>query len=567
VPLTYDVIIIGAGHNGLTTACYLARAGLKVCVVEKRPQVGGACVTEELWPGYKVSTTSYVSTLFHPRIVRDFDLERHGYRVYKQEPAFFQPFPDGRFLMLYGDEERDAREFAKFSARDAARLPAFHASLERLADLTREVVALTPPHPPRIRPRDVVPALRLLRAVRRLSPADLARLVEVSTAGILDYVEGWFESEEIRAFYCSQGVIGAYGGARTPGTAALLLHDFLGGVEGARGVWGVVRGGMGAITRALAAAAAGLGVEIRTDCGAREIVVEPRAGAGSGPRPATGPGTGAGRRNGAGGEGGEDHEQGRAAGVVLENGETLRARIVASAVDPKRTFLSLTPRRFLPTELVESIERYRCLGASLKVHLALGELPNFSALPSAAGAAGSPHRGLIVFCPSADYIERAWDEAKGGNFSSEPMVEACIHSVLDDSAAPPRKHVMSCFVQYGARHLREGTWAALKPAVAERTIKVMSRYAPNLAAAVEAWHVYTPEDLEIEFGLTGGNIYHGAMTPSQLFSFRPAAGCADYHTPVDGLYLCASGAHPGGGVWGAVALNASRTILRDLRRR
>jgi phytoene dehydrogenase-like protein len=551
---TFDAIVVGAGHNGLTAACCLARAGLKVCVVEKRRQVGGACVTEELWPGYKVSTTSYVSTLLHPRIVRDFGLERHGYRVYKQEPAFFQPFPDGRFLMLYGDEERDAREFAKFSARDAARLRAFHASLERLADLTCEVASLTPFHPPRIRPREIVPALRLLRSARRLSPADLARLAEVSTVGILDYVEGWFESEEIRAFYCSQGVIGAYGGPRTPGTAALLLHDFLGGVEGARGVWGVGRGGMGTITRALAAAAADLGVQIRAGCGVREIVVEPLSRARSSARSAAGAAAAAG-----------DHEPGRAAGVVLESGETLRSRLVASAVDPKRTFLTLTPRRFLPAELVEAIERYRCLGASLKVHLALGELPDFSALPSPGGAAGPQHRGLIVFCPSVDYIERAWDEAKGGDLSSEPMVEACIHSVLDDSAAPAGKHVMSCFVQYGARHLRQGSWAALKPAVAERTIQVMSRYAPNLARAVERWHVYTPEDLEVEFGLTGGNIYHGAMTPSQLFSFRPAAGCADYRTPVDGLYLCASGAHPGGGVWGAVALNATRTILRDLR--
>jgi phytoene dehydrogenase-like protein len=525
-----DVAVIGAGHNGLVTACYLARAGLSVRVLERREVVGGACVSEELWPGYQVSTTSYVTTLFDPRIVRDFGLERHGYRVFKQEPAFFHPFPDGRSLLLYGDEKRDQAEYRKFSDRDALRLPEFHAALGRLADLARLLAGMTPPRLPVPRWRDLPSLVRLAGALRGLGPADLARFVEVATAGILDYIAPWFESDEVRAFYCSQAVIGAYGGVHTPGTAALLLHDFMGGVEGARGVWGVVRGGMGTITQALAAAARELGVTVTTGAAVRQILVE----------------------------------AGRARGVVLESGEEIRARAVASNADPRRTFLGLTPAGALPAEFRQAIERYRSLGASLKVHLALGELPDFTAMPTVGGA-GPQHRGLIVLCPSAAYIERAWDEAKHGDFCREPMVECCLHSVLDDTAAPPGKHVMSCFVQYGTRHLREGTWAALKPVVAERVIAMLARYAPNLPRAVEAWHVYTPEDLELQFGLTGGNIYHGAMTPEQLFCFRPAAGSASYGSPVPGLYLCGSGAHPGGGVWGAAGIGAASEILRNVR--
>jgi phytoene dehydrogenase-like protein len=530
----YDVVVVGAGHNGLVTACYLARAGLRVCVLERRDVVGGACLTEELWPGYKVSTTSYVTTLLDPRIVRDFALERHGYRVYKQEPAFFQPFPDGRSLLLYGDEQRDRSEFRKFSSLDADRLPEFHAALGRLAHLARALAATKPPRLPVPRWGDVPSLLTLARAVGRLSPGDLARFVEVASAGILDFIEPWFEAEQVRAFYCSQAVIGAYGGVHTPGTAALLLHDFLGGVDGAHGVWGVVRGGMGTITQALAAAARGLDVTINTGAAVRQILVE----------------------------------NGRAVGVALENGEEIQARAVASNADPRRTFLGLMPAKLLPAEFRHAIERYRSLGASLKVHLALGELPDFTAMPTAAsGGPGPQHRALVVLCPSAAYIERAWDEAKHGDFCQEPMVECCLHSVLDETAAPAGKHVMSCFVQYGARHLREGSWPALKPVVAERVIQVLARYAPNLPSAVEAWHVYTPEDLELQFGLTGGNIYQGAMTPEQLFCFRPAAGYSSYGSPVAGLYLCGSGAHPGGGVWGVAGMNAAREILRRVRPR
>ena len=530
----HDVVIVGAGHNGLVAASYLARAGLDVCVLERRDIVGGACVSEALWPGYKVSTTSYVTTLFDARIVRDFDLARHGYRVFRQDPAFFQPFPDGRSLLLRGEEAADREEFRKFSARDAERLPEFHAALGRLADLARAMADSVPPRVPSWHPRDVLASLRLARRVLRLSPADLARFVEMATAGIFDFIEPWFESEQVRAFYCSQAVIGAYGGIHTPGTAALLLHDFLGGIDGAQGVWGVVRGGMSGLSEAIASAAREHGATIRTGVAVERILVE----------------------------------SGRARGVVLDTGEEIRAATVASNADPRRTFLGLTPRDALPEDFRQAMEGYRSRGASLKVHLALGELPSFSAMPTgASGVPGPQHRGLVVLCPSPAYIEQAWDEAKQGDLSREPMVEACLHSVLDDTAAPPGKHVMSCFVQYGALRLREGTWAERKVDAAERVIRVLARYAPNLPGAVEAWHVYTPEDLETEFGLTGGNIFHGEMTPGQLFCFRPGAGYASYRTPVAGLYLCGAGAHPGGGIWGAAGRSAAREILRDLGRR
>lgn len=527
----YDVVVVGAGHNGLVAACYLARAGLSVCMLEQRDVVGGACVTEELWPGYRVSTASYVSTLFDPRIVRDFELERHGYRVYQQEPAFFQPFPDGRSMLLYGDDARDASEYRRFSVRDAARLPEFRATLEKLAGVARTIADMPAPRLPVPRWSELPAAAALLGAACRLSPADLARLVEVGTGGILDYVEPWFESEQVRAFYCSQGVIGAYGGPRTPGTAALLLHDFLGGIEGARGVWGVVRGGMGAITQALATVARGLDVTIRT--GVRVGAIQVAAG--------------------------------RATGVVLESGAEIAARVVVSNADPRRTFLQLLSADVLPEEFRAAVLRYRSQGAALKVHLALGELPDFTAMPTEGGHPGPQHRGLIILCPSPDYIERAWDQARPGAFCEEPMIECCLHSVLDDSAAPPGKHILNCFVQYGTRHLRTGSWQELKPVVAQRVIEIIGRYAPNVPRAVEAWHVYTPEDLEVEFGLSGGNIFHGAMTPEQVFSFRPVAGYADCRTPITGLYLCGAGTHPGGGVWGLPGRNAARRILGDRR--
>jgi phytoene dehydrogenase-like protein len=525
------IVVIGAGHNGLVTANLLGEAGHQVTVLEARGIVGGACVSEELFPGFQVSSTSYVSTLLLPQAIQRFDLARHGYKVVRQDPAFFVPFPDGRTLTLHGDD-RDLEEIAKFSKRDAEIYPKFHAMLERVGTFLQPMLLQPPPRPDGRGPRDLWALLEMGLAARRLSPADLQAFVQLATRGIKDVLDQWFEAEEFKAFLCSQAVIGAYGGVTQPGTAFLLLHDVLGGVDGTAGVWGVVVGGMGTITRALAAAARERGVVIRTNARVRQI---------------------------------ELGAKGAAEGVRLESGEVLPADLVVSNATPRRTFLEMLPAGALPDDFAHRMGGFQDLGASLKVHLALNELPDFSAMHGT--APGPQHRGLINFCPTVDFIETAWEECRRGGFSTRPAIEACIHSVLDPSCAPRGKQIMTCFVQYGPRHLKEGSWERMKETVADRVVAEIARYAPNLPRAVFARHVYTPEDLETIFGLSGGNIFHGAMTPDQLFSFRPAAGFADYRTPVRNLYMCGSGTHPGGGVWGAPGWNAGHRILRDIGRR
>ncbi len=488
-----DVIVIGAGHNGLVTAAYLARAGLRVLVLERREVVGGACVTEEVWPGYRVSTAAYVSSLLRPEIIRDLELARHGFALLPRDPSSFTPFPDGRSLLLGPDRELTRREVAKFSSRDAAALPRYEAMLERVAAFVEPTLLETPPDPWSLQPRNL----------------------------------RWFQSEQLKVTLATDAIIGAMASPSTPGTAYVLFHHVMGECNGVRGVWGYVRGGMGGISTALAAAARERGAEIRVSSPVARILTRGR----------------------------------RVGGVALEDGTELRARRVVSSADAAVTFLKLLDPDELPPEFTAAVRQIDYGSASLKINAALSELPDFTCLPGA--APGPQHRGTIHIAPTLDYMEQAYDDAKYGRPSQRPILECTIPSVVDPTVAPPGKHLMSCFVQYAPYALREGTWDGLKERFADRCFDVLAEYAPNIKRAVIARQVLSPLDLERQFGLTGGNIFQGAMTLRQLFFLRPLAGYADYRTPVRGLYLCGAATHPGGGVMGACGYNAAREMLRD----
>ena len=524
----YDAIVVGAGHNGLVTACYLARAGLRVLVLERRHLVGGACVTEEVFPGFKVSTAAYVASLFRKEIVRDLGLSGHGFEVLARDPSSFTPFPDGRFLLLGADRQLAHREISKFSARDAAAYPSYEAMLERVASVIEPTLTMTPPDLLRPRAHDVWRLLTLGRSFRRLGDA-ASEAVEILTGSARAVLDRWFDSTELKATLATDAVIGAMASPSTPGTAYVLFHHVMGETDGRRGVWGYVRGGMGGLTRALAAAARRLGAEILCDAEVARIVVR----------------------------------RGRVAGVDLRGGEEYHASVVASNADAHVTFTRLVDRADLPPDFVGAVERISYESASLKINLTLGELPSFRACPGT--APGPQHRGTIHVCPDLDYIERAYDDAKYGRPSARPVLECTIPSVVDDTVAPPGRHLMSMFVQYAPYALRDGSWAKEAESFADRCFELLDEYAPNFSRAVLDRQILTPPDIERVFGLTGGNIFQGAMVPGQLFSLRPVPGWASYRTPVRGLYLCGAAAHPGGGVMGTPGLNAAREILRARR--
>jgi phytoene dehydrogenase-like protein len=521
----HDAIIVGAGHNGLVTACYLARAGLRVVVLERREVVGGACVTEEVFPGFKVSTAAYVNSLFRPEIIRDLRLADHGFRVLARDPSSFTPYPDGRSLMLGRDAALTHREIAKFSRRDAERYPQYEAMLERVAAFVEPMLTMTPPDLRRPGARDLGTLFALGRGFQRLGWTS-AEAVEILTGPARPILDRWFESEELKATLATDAIIGAMASPSMPGTAYVLFHHVMGETDGKRGVWGYVRGGMGGLTQALAAAAQTLGVEIR--CGAEVAHIRVA--------------------------------DGRATGVALASGEEVAAPIVASNADARVTFTRLLDARALPPEFVAAVERISYESASLKINVALNELPDFRACPGT--TPGPQHRGTIHVCPDQDYIERAYDDAKYGRPSARPVLECTIPSVVDPTVAPSGRHLMSIFVQYAPYTLREGHWDDLREPFADRCFALLDEYAPNFSRSVIARQVLTPLDLERVFNLTGGNIFQGAMTPGQLFAFRPVPGYAGYQTPVAGLYLCGAAAHPGGGVMGTPGLNAARVILR-----
>lgn len=526
----HDVAILGGGHNGLVAAAYLARAGLSVIVLEKNGQVGGAAMTEAFHPGFRNSVAAYTVSLLNPLVIRDLDLARHGLRVIERPAANFWPVDATRgLLMPYGLAARQ-QAIAAFSQRDAERLAAYDAALDRAADVLRDLVLETPPNAGG-GVVELIRAGRVGRRMARLSLDDQRLLLDLFTRSASDFLDQWFESDVVKGAFAFDGIVGAYASPRTPGTAYVLLHHCFGEVNGKPGVWGHAVGGMGAITQAMAASARAAGAEIRTDAAVAMLRADDR----------------------------------KVTGVVLASGEEIRARAVASNIGPKLLF-----RAYVPEHLVSDAERRHFTGiktgsGTFRMNVALAELPDFTCRP---GRALAPHHGSgIVIGPTVDYLERAYLDARRDGWSAEPVVEMLIPSTIDDTLAPAGQHVASLFVQHVAPLLPAGrSWTdgREKEAFADVVIETVTRHAPNFRASVIARQVLSPLDLEDRFGLVDGDIFHGQLSLDQLWAARPVLGHADYRTGVPGLYLCGSGAHPGGGVTGLPGRNAAREILRDL---
>jgi phytoene dehydrogenase-like protein len=522
--MNYDVIVIGGGHNGLVNAAYLARAGRKVLVLERRHVVGGAAVTEEIHPGFKYSVCSYVVSLLRPEIIRELDLPRHGLEILPLDGTF-TPMPDGDYLWRVNDHARTRREIARHSKLDAEAYDEYGKAMVDMGRFVKPILSMTPPDPTSLDPRGLRNLLFLGRRFQALSDADKYNQVQLMTMSAVDFLDQWFETDVLKATMAASGIIGTFLGVRSPGTAYVLLHHYMGEIDGAFRSWGLSRGGTGAISESIAAAAREAGAEIRTDTAVSKIIVKDNA----------------------------------AVGVVLTNGDYLTATTISSSVDPHVTFIKMTGAEHLPDEFVEAVRRYKFRGSSGKVNLALDALPEFRALPGA----GAHLRGAVSISPSVDYMERAYDDAKYGRYSSRPYIDMVIPSLTDPSVAPPGKHVMSCFVQYAPYHLKEGNWDDQREAFGDTVIDTIAEYAPNIKDIILHRQVLTPLDIEREFGLTEGNIFQGELTLEQLFFLRPAPGWAQYSTPIRNLYMCGSATHPGGGIMGAPGRNAAAKILKE----
>jgi phytoene dehydrogenase-like protein len=530
---SYDVVIIGAGHNGLTCAAYLGMAGLKVKVLERRPVVGGAAVTEEFCPGFRNSVAAYTVSLLNPKVIAELRLAEHGLRIVERRAQNFLPTLDGRYLLAA--EGRSEGEVAKFSRTDAERYHDFNRQLDASADVLRELVLQAPPN--LTRGVSLRAAGELLKAggfgnrLRRLSTENLRTLYDLFTKSAGDYLDGWFEGELVKALFGFDAVVGNYASPYAPGTAYVLLHHAFGEVNGKKRVWGHAIGGMGAITQAMAATAASHGVEVETGAAVREIVVE----------------------------------QGRAQGVVLADGRVVHAGAVAANVNPKLLYTAMVPGDALDADFLRRMQSWRCGSGTFRINVALSELPSFTALPGREVA--DHHTAGIIISPSLAYMDRAYCDARLHGWSREPIIEMLIPSTLDDTLAPRGAHVASLFCQHVAPQLPDGrSWSECRESVADLMIETVDRYAPGFKASVVGRQVLSPLDLEQMFGLTGGDIFHGALSLDQLFWARPALGYADYRSPLKGLYHCGSGAHPGGGVTGAPGHNAARAIVADHRR-
>jgi len=529
---TSDVVIIGGGHNGLVCAFYLARAGLKVTVLERRGVVGGAAVTEEFHPGFRNSTASYTVSLLNPKVIADMDLAGHGLEIVHRRASNFLPLSDTEYLIV--GEGYTKREVAKFSARDAERLDAYNDRLEAIADVMRDLVLKTPPNVEMggglAGLSELIKGAALGRQIGKLDTTARRDLLALFSQSAGDWLDGWFESDPIKAAFGFDGIVGAYASPYSPGTAYVLLHHVFGEVNGKKGTWGHAIGGMGAITQAMAAACTALGVDIRTDAPVREVVLK----------------------------------NGRAVGAVTEAGERFDAKTVVSNLNPKLLFQKIVDPAALPEDFRERIDRYRCASATLRMNVALSELPRFTCLPQM----GDHLTGGIIIAPTMAYMERAYADARANGWSKAPIVEVLIPSTLDDSLAPPGQHVASLFCQHVAPELSGGrSWDDHREEVGDLMIDTVERYAPGFKASVLGRVVLTPLDLERKFGLIGGDIMHGVLSLDQMFSARPVLGHGHYRSPIKGLYQCGAGTHPGGGVTGAPGHNAAHEILKDLGKR
>jgi phytoene dehydrogenase-like protein len=519
----YDVIVIGGGHNGLVNAAYLAKAGKKVVVLERRHVLGGAAVTEEIIPGFLFSECSYVVSLLRPEIIRELDLPRHGLEILPLDGTF-SPMPSGDYLWRMNDHAKSIRDIRRHSRLDAEAYDEFSKMMTPMCRFVKPMLSMVPPDPTTLNPKDLKQLHFLLQRFRELSSDERYTLVQLMTMSSADFLDQWFETDVLKATMSASGIIGTFLGIRSPGTAYVLLHHYMGEIDGAFRSWGFSRGGTGAISNAIADAAREAGVEIRTKAPVGKILV----------------------RNG------------RAAGVVLQSGEEIFANVVSSSVDPHLTFEKFLEPSELPPDFLEGVRRYKFRGSSGKVNLALGAIPNFKCLPGP----GAHLRGAISISPSMEYMERAYDDAKYGRYSRKPYIDMVIPSLTDPSVAPPGKHVLSCFVQYAPYKLAEGTWDDRKEAFGDNVINTIAEYAPNIRDIIIGRQVLTPLDLEREFGLTQGNIFQGELSLEQLFFLRPVAGWAYYRTPIRNLYMCGSATHPGGGIMGANGRIASQVILK-----
>src|SRR6266446_5162927 len=520
----YDVIVIGGGHNGLTNAAYLAKAGKKVLVLERRHVLGGAAVTEEVFPGFKFSVCSYVVSLLRPEIIRDLDLPRHGLEILPLDGTF-TPMPNGDYLWRVNDHGKTHREIARHSRVDAEAYDEFGKAMQAMCRFVKPILSMVPPDPNTLNPRELMKLLFIGRRFQGMSSNDKYNQVQLMTMSAIDFLDQWFETDVLKATMSASGIIGTFLGVRSPGTAYVLLHHYMGEIDGAFRSWGFARGGTGAISNAIACAAREAGVEIRTEAPIAKIIL----------------------KNGA------------AKGVVLQNGDEIYADTISSSVDPHLTFEKFLEPSELPADFLEGVRRYKFRGSSGKVNLALDALPNFKCFPGP----GAHLRGAISISPSMEYMERAYDDAKYGHYSRRPYIDMVIPSLTDPSVAPPGKHVLSCFVQYAPYKLAEGNWDDQKEAFGDNVINTIAEYAPNIKDIIFVRQVLTPLDLEREFGLTQGNIFQGELSLEQLFFLRPVAGWAYYRTPIHNLYMCGSATHPGGGIMGANGRIASQVILKE----